>query len=227
MEQSNQLQENLKFGKKLVEEFELNKSVDTLGKWMLHYIAELIDKINDEESDEEVKQELKKECSEVILQFWEHRYQWPFDCSFEDLLYALDQISECNIHPARKFWDTKDSQLDSLLELRNELERINEEEIRIIEITKLLSSNVREALEQKKSIPNEYLNEKEEKLLAIAQDVYERMNKEDSKLYKIEAPYFSEMSRKEKEEILAKELKQFDTDRANIYSIFNKKLSEK
>lgn len=223
MEQSNQLQETLEFGKKLVKEFELDESVDTLGKWMLHYIAELIDKIN-EESEEEVKQEIKKECSEVILQFWEHRYQWPFDRPFGELLHTLDQISKNDTQLARKYWDTQESQLDPLLELRNELKKISDQEIRIIEITKLLSSNLREVLEQKRSIPNEHLNENEERLLAIAQDVYQGMNREDSKLYSVDAPYFSEMSREDKEKILKMALVQIKKDRKKIYSEYDGEL---
>lgn len=72
MEQLKQSTEILKLGKQLVKELNLNRSADTLSKWMAHYIAELIHKAEHAETAEE-KAALEKECCEVILRLWNNR----------------------------------------------------------------------------------------------------------------------------------------------------------
>lgn len=65
----------IKLGKKIVEELQLEPSVNTLGRWMSHYVAELIQKSeNCDSKDEELA--IKRECFDVILKLWqnvEHR----------------------------------------------------------------------------------------------------------------------------------------------------------
>ncbi|WP_217351451.1 AVAST type 3 anti-phage proein Avs3b [Aquisalimonas sp. 2447] len=84
----------LALGKKLVEEFELDQSVDTLGRWMAHHIAELIhDAENAELEDQPSKQE---RCASAILELWRHRAELPNGKRpFEDvepILRALESL---------------------------------------------------------------------------------------------------------------------------------------
>jgi hypothetical protein len=60
---------------KIVGELGIDDSVDTLGRWMVHYIAELI---NDAEvAEDDVRAEKQAACANVILALWEHRYELP------------------------------------------------------------------------------------------------------------------------------------------------------
>lgn len=61
----------LELGKRLVEELDLEDSVDTLGRWMAHYIAEKIKLA--EAADEKSRQETMREASDEILKLWSHR----------------------------------------------------------------------------------------------------------------------------------------------------------
>ncbi|TYL41148.1 AVAST type 3 anti-phage proein Avs3b [Dickeya sp. ws52] len=63
-------------GKKLVDELELNDSVDTLGRWMAHYIAELISD-TEHSPDEIVRAAKHAELMDSIWAFWVHRYELP------------------------------------------------------------------------------------------------------------------------------------------------------
>ncbi len=74
MEQSTKHREILELGKKIVEEFGLQKTNDTLGRWMAHYIAELIERV--ERVGEEERPNVEKECVDAILKLWEHRFSW-------------------------------------------------------------------------------------------------------------------------------------------------------
>ena len=65
----------LALGRKLVDELGLEPSVDTLGRWMAHYIAELILEL--ETVEDQTKQSAEKRCFEAILALWSHRAELP------------------------------------------------------------------------------------------------------------------------------------------------------
>lgn len=64
----------LKLGEKIVEELGLNQTVDTLGRWMAHYIAE---KIEDVETATEDRAKKMSVCADAILKLWSHRSEFP------------------------------------------------------------------------------------------------------------------------------------------------------
>lgn len=62
-------------GKKLVDELGLDQSVDTLGRWMAHYIAEQIETANSATGN--TRAQKMSECSDAILKLWAHRSELP------------------------------------------------------------------------------------------------------------------------------------------------------
>ena len=86
-------------GRKLVDELDLESSVDTLGRWMAHYVAELMD--HAENTGPEELAGSKNRCFEAILELWSHRAELPDGKRpFEDLepimraIESLDPESE-------------------------------------------------------------------------------------------------------------------------------------
>lgn len=69
-------EEIIKLGRLLVEELQLKQSANTLGRWMAHYVAELIKKSEEATSVDE-KCVYEKECFEVILKLWSNRENIP------------------------------------------------------------------------------------------------------------------------------------------------------
>ena len=61
----------LALGKKLVDELGLDQSVDTLGRWMAHHIAEKIEAA--ESAAGEARDQKMSECCDAILKLWAHR----------------------------------------------------------------------------------------------------------------------------------------------------------
>ena len=99
--------EILKLGKKkLVKELQLDTSVNTLGKWMAHYIAELIDKVENTSLNKE-KELIKRECFEVILKLWNNKEHLPSTAkpfkNLKPLLEVLDVLKIDNY--ASPFWN--------------------------------------------------------------------------------------------------------------------------
>lgn len=86
--------EVLNLGKMLVNELGLDDSVDTLSRWMAHYIAQQMIEIENYYGEERVKAEEK--CFETILELWKHRVYYepnknPFK-RFEVIFKTLEQL---------------------------------------------------------------------------------------------------------------------------------------
>lgn len=85
----------LALGQHLVRELNVDDRGDTLGRWMAHYIAELIAEV---EKSTSKKQRLaaQQRAMEAILKIWEHReslpgYAYPL-AKYEELLSVLDRL---------------------------------------------------------------------------------------------------------------------------------------
>ncbi|MEQ9891252.1 AVAST type 3 anti-phage proein Avs3b [Pectobacterium aroidearum] len=92
----------IQLGKKLVEELELNNSVDTLGRWMAHHIAELIyDAENTKNETMRIAKQL--EIRDSVWAFWAKRYELPFGNKpfkeLEPILRALESLDPENQQP--------------------------------------------------------------------------------------------------------------------------------
>ncbi|MCP1843948.1 hypothetical protein ACVIHI_003133 [Bradyrhizobium sp. USDA 4524] len=75
METFAQSEKVFELGRKLVDELGLADSTDTLGRWMAHYISDLI--VKAENASVANKAVAEKEASEAILNLWRHRSELP------------------------------------------------------------------------------------------------------------------------------------------------------
>lgn len=84
----------LELGKRLTKELGLDQSADTLGRWMAHYIAELI--YNAENASPDEQPMTMKACYEAILNLWQHRHALPDGKrpleELEPLLRAIESL---------------------------------------------------------------------------------------------------------------------------------------
>jgi len=102
MENSEQSEKIINLGKMLVKELGLEPGVDTLGRWMAHYLAEKIHEVEILPKGDR-KAESEKECCELILKIWDHRSEMPrgrrpFE-NFEPILKVLESIDPDNREP--------------------------------------------------------------------------------------------------------------------------------
>lgn len=81
-------------GKKLVAELELADSVDTLGRWMAHYVADLMHGVESETGADRLARQA--ELRDAVLALWEHRFELPNGTrpfrDFEPILRALESL---------------------------------------------------------------------------------------------------------------------------------------
>lgn len=84
----------LELGMTLVEQLGLDRSNDTLARWMAHYIAQLIQ--DAESAKEDDRAEKLSACADAIIALWNHRGvlpngMRPFE-SFESIMRTLESL---------------------------------------------------------------------------------------------------------------------------------------
>lgn len=83
-------------GRKLVAELGVEPGVDTLGRWMAHYIAELIEAAENATPVERAV--CQKRCFDAILDLWSHRAELPNGSRpFEDLEPIMRAIESLDL----------------------------------------------------------------------------------------------------------------------------------
>jgi hypothetical protein len=63
-------------GDRIVRELALDDSVDTLGRWMAHRVAELIDRAN-KAATPKARNTAAADAADLVLRLWAHRSNWP------------------------------------------------------------------------------------------------------------------------------------------------------
>ena len=91
----------MKLGQKIVDELGLDQTVDTLGRWMAHYIAEKIGDVETATGEERTQK--MSECRDAILKLWSHRNELPngkrpFE-GFEPIFRALQSLDPDDTPP--------------------------------------------------------------------------------------------------------------------------------
>ncbi len=88
-------------GHHLVTELGFSDSCDTLGKWMSHHLAEMMNRA-EQECNPEKKEEYQQQVVELILKIWKHRASlksgaYPL-ARFEEIIDSLSILSpEANV----------------------------------------------------------------------------------------------------------------------------------
>jgi hypothetical protein len=88
----------LALGKKLIRDLKLGNTTDTLTRWMVHYLAELMK--DAERKSVENRPAILEKCFNTILAIWQHRHELPngkrpFE-GFEPILHALESLDPKN-----------------------------------------------------------------------------------------------------------------------------------
>ena len=106
----------LGLGRHLVRELGFEEGVDTLGRWMAHHLAELIDRADNGVTPNE-RSKAHKNATKTILKIWEHRASLPRKAyplaPYEDLLKLLDRLRPGD-NPFRYFGPPAETKRDQL-----------------------------------------------------------------------------------------------------------------
>jgi len=103
----------ISLGKALVEELGLESGVDTLSRWLAHYVAEQLACLENAKGEE--KSQVQHRCFETILTLWQHRSSFrnkhrPFE-NFEAIFKTLDALNPETPHSYYRYWN-QDNETD-------------------------------------------------------------------------------------------------------------------
>ena len=110
MEKSGQSKRVIELGKKIVQELELDRNRDTLGRWMAHHLAELID--HAEQGRDPDRNARLQECRTAILELWDHIHSFPSASRpFRDLESIMETIRALDPDKRIYYYQTRDQEV--------------------------------------------------------------------------------------------------------------------
>lgn len=179
MEKSNNEQKIVELGKVIVKELELEPGVDTLSKWMAHYLSELFNKLENAE-DSDHKKQIEQECVDVILKLWQNKSSLPVSIdpmkTVKDAISVLDQLKGSEMaFSSLRYMRGKDLS-SSFGEFANEIDR---SAYQMIKLSIMLSLANKEFINSKKwnTEFRETLSKEESKLIDLLDSYFSRMER--------------------------------------------------
>lgn len=202
-------------GKRIVEEFGLGDSVDTLGRWMSHRIAELMERA--ESTVDAVEREaIRRQCSDLIIRLWERRTHWPYGqplAGVAELLKSLviDETSYPGRHRHRET-DSDPRSWVGILPLLRKLQDREEEICFNAAIAEVDLKAEREWLTQHGTELSEEEREITERLISLR----ERLEQPYFELDKTRVPNFASLESTKRTQLAQKALKQINEERKKL-----------
>lgn len=176
-------------GKRIVKELELEDSVDTLGRWMAHRIAELMERA--EQSETEAKREAaKRECADVIIRLWEHRAKFPFKPPLADIAKFLRNLTS---DPPPSHWEKPEPPDGTWGSILPHLEKLQEREYSICRDAAIAEASLeqeREWLEEHR----EEMSDDECDIIKYLLKLREQMDGDNYSLDSIRIPNFASLA---------------------------------
>jgi hypothetical protein len=96
-------------GKRIVREFDLENSTDTLARWMAHRVAELME-CAEQAQIEEDKEAARRECTNLIMRLWERRSYWPHGRPLAEVAEFLEKLISAPVSSTYNRMESKSSE---------------------------------------------------------------------------------------------------------------------
>lgn len=196
---------------RIVSELGLEDSVDTLGRWMSHRIAELMEQAEGVNTEAE-KEGAKRECTDLILRVWERRKYWMRGQPLGDLTAFLKFIApEPYSYSREENAPTEPSWINVLPRLRT----LNDREDQIVFDAAIADLD----LEQDRKWLAEHsdeLSDEERQTITLLISEQERLQSSSYKLGDQDAPNFAALPREERLRLVSTALGKINSERQNI-----------
>lgn len=193
-------------GKRIVKELDLEDSVDTLGRWMAHRIAELMERAEQAETEAE-REAAKREYTNVIIRLWEHRSKFPFKPPLADIAKFLRNLTS-DLPPSH--WEKPEPPDGTWNSILPHLEKLQEREYSICRNAAIAEIS----LEQER----EWLEEHREEMSDDECDIIkyllrEQMDDDSYSLDGVRIPNFASLAAGERTSLVLEALTNINTER--------------
>ncbi len=204
---------------RIVLELGLEDSVDTLGRWMSHRIAELMERSEQAGAAEE-KEAARRECSDLILQVWARRKYWSQGQPLNNLSRFINSLTP-DSHPAshKESVPPELNWVEALPLLRNLQEREDE----VVLNTAIADLELEQDQEWLENHPNE-LSEEERQTITWLVNKKESLN---STYFKVDGQYahnFTSMTPSERAHLTFEALERINLKRQEILTVVKRNM---
>ncbi|MDX5895209.1 hypothetical protein [Rubrobacter radiotolerans] len=202
-------------GQRIVRELGLEDGNDTLGRWMAHRIAELMEK-SEQAEDEGVREESRRECSDLILRIWSRRSGWPYGQPLAKIASALKDLAAERSRYIMRPKEPKERSWSGVLPLLEEIHRSEQWIYR----DAALASIPPEDLDEAKSWLEEHgedMPEEESGTLGRVVEMAERTRSEFFRLGNTSTtPHFGTLAEEERTRLVKEALEELDAERLRL-----------
>lgn len=183
--------------------------MDTLARWMAHYLAEKMEKA-ESAPEGEAKESAQRECVELILRLWERRHAWPLAAPLKDVADRLDEL----LKPKPRYFNAP-NEADPFFELLHGLEDLSHQETRICLAGWIAGLNLDQEREYLKQ-HSEHLHEDELRGIQYLVELQDRMIGPEAQLEGEPCPNFDLLSRAEQAKRIRSRLRVVAKARAQL-----------
>ncbi len=198
-------------GKRLVKELNLEDSLDTLGRWMAHRIAELMERAEQAETEAE-REAAKRECTNVIIRLWEHRAEFPFKPPLADIAKFLKNLTSDPSPSNREKPEPPDGTWNSILAHLKKLQNREYKICRDAAIAENSLEDEREWLEEHR----EEMSDNECEIIEYLLKLREQMDGSNYLLDIIPIPNFATLPAEERTRQVLAALEQINIERQSL-----------
>lgn len=200
-------------GQRLVKELGLEDGVDTLGRWMAHRVAELMQQAEQAETLAE-HESAKQECSELILRIWKRRASLPYGRPLAEVAEFLRKFSSPPRFD-RQITEPEEKTWDSILPM---LEALQEREDNVCRDAAIADLSA-EAIEKERGWLKEHpedLSQEESDTIEWLVKMYDRLSGDSYRLDLIPAANFANLTAQERTKLVHEALSTIETERKDL-----------
>jgi len=189
-------------GQRILEELKLEREMDTLARWLAHYLAEKMERIASA-PDGLAKDADRRECMDLILNLWGRRQTWPLSAPLKDVADRLDEL----LPSKPRFFHTKSKTSDPFQELLHGLEEMHHKEIQVCLAAWVAGLNLENDRQYLQNHP-EHLNDDELRIIQRLVEIQDHMLSPEAHLGGGEScPNFAALSKAEQRKIVRDKLR--------------------
>lgn len=206
-------------GKQIVQALSLDNSVDTLGRWMAHRVAELIERAEQAQTQAD-KDAAQRECTDLIMRLWERRYTWPHGQPLAKIADFLEKFTKESVSSYLAQANPDENTWVGILPILKSLQKLEERICRHAAIADLSKEDLekeRKWLEEN----NEDLSTEESQIIEIFLELHEQFLSDNYVLGKIKAPNFASLLPEERTKLVHEALANINAERQTLLMSIN------
>lgn len=197
-------------GQRILEELKLDREMDTLGRWLAHYLAEKME-YSASAPEGATGEATRRECVDLILRLWERRRIWPLSAPLKDVADRLDEL----LAPKPRFFHATTKTSNPFLDLLHGLEELHHKETQICLAAWIAGLNLskdREFLQNH----SEHLDEDELRITQRLVEIQDLMLSPEASLGEEPCPNFANLSKVEQGKIVRAKLRAIVKSRTQL-----------